>query len=242
MIPRPLTGQPCGGRGVPCGCDECTSLPRSAPGTFIAVPVIEVYADVCCPFTHVGLKRLVEARRETGRHDTVLRVRAWPLELVNGHPLDPAFIAEEVDEIRDQVAGDLFVGFDQAAFPASSIPALALAARAYAVNDDTGEQVSLALRDALFEQGLDIADPAVLAAIAGEHGVVVEGIEGSDEDIVRRDWELGTSIGVIGSPHFFLPAGDFFCPALHIERVEGHLRIAVDDAAFVRFVDQALGR
>ena len=65
--------------------------------------VVEVYADVCCPFTHVGLVRFVQAREERGG-GPVLHVRSWPLELVNGRPLDPAFIAEEVEEIRQQVA------------------------------------------------------------------------------------------------------------------------------------------
>ena len=50
---------------------------------------LEVFADVCCPFTHVGLRRIVRRRAELGRDDVVLVVRAWPLELVNGVPLDP---------------------------------------------------------------------------------------------------------------------------------------------------------
>ena len=58
------------------------------------MPVIEVFADVACPFTHIGLRRLVEQRAALGRDDVTLLVRAWPLELVNGKPLDPAFIYE----------------------------------------------------------------------------------------------------------------------------------------------------
>ena len=46
-----------------------------------------------------------------------MRVRAWPLELVNGTPLDSAMIGEEVDELRAQVAPDLFTGFDLSGFP-----------------------------------------------------------------------------------------------------------------------------
>jgi predicted DsbA family dithiol-disulfide isomerase len=204
------------------------------------VPIIEVFADAGCPFTHVGLRRLVEHRDRSGRRDVMLRVRAWPLELVNGHPLDPAFIAEEVDEIREQVAPDLFAGFDQAAFPATSIPAMALAIRAHDVSDHVGEQVSLAIRDALFERGLDIADQSVLQTIAEQHGVPAAGDGApSDEQLVRRDWDEGAGRGVVGSPHFILSAGDFFCPALHIERVDGHLRITADEQAFHDFMEQA---
>ena len=49
---------------------------------------LEVWADVTCPFTHVGLHRLVDERDRQGRDDLHLRVRAWPLELVNGVPMD----------------------------------------------------------------------------------------------------------------------------------------------------------
>ena len=92
--------------------------------------VVEVFADVCCPFTHVGLRRLVQRRDEVGG-DLELVVRAWPLELVNGAPLDGDLIAEEIEELRKQVAADLFVGFDRGRFPATSLPALELAAAAY---------------------------------------------------------------------------------------------------------------
>ncbi|MBX3286415.1 MAG: disulfide bond formation protein DsbA, partial [Actinobacteria bacterium] len=96
-------------------------------------PVVEVFADLGCPFTHVGLRRFVERRAERGRGDVHLLVRSWPLEVVNGTPLDADFIAEEVDDIRAAVAPDLFTGFAATAFPASSIPGLALAAAAYRV-------------------------------------------------------------------------------------------------------------
>jgi predicted DsbA family dithiol-disulfide isomerase len=201
--------------------------------------VLEVFADVCCPFTHVGLRRFVEQRSNRARPDVVLRVRAWPLELVNGSPLDPAFIAEEVDELRAQVAADLFVGFDQRAFPASSLPAMALAATAYERDDATGEAVSLALRRALFDEGRDIADPAVLAGLAQEHGL--ELAAEPDDAAIRADWAEGVERGVVGSPHFFVGDHDdgFFCPSLDITRDDaGHLTITSDPEELTRFFDQ----
>ena len=107
---------------------------------------IEVFADICCPFTHVGLRRLVERRDALGRSDVVIKARAWPLELVNGAPLDPVMIGEEVDALRAQVAPDLFTNFQPSRFPASSLPALRLAATAYDHSLVLGEQISLALR------------------------------------------------------------------------------------------------
>jgi hypothetical protein len=83
------------------------------------VTVSEVFADVRCPFTHVGLRRLVEHRNRTGA-DITLWVRAWPLELVNAAPLDDQLIAHEVVELRRQVAPELFDGFRASRFPAGS--------------------------------------------------------------------------------------------------------------------------
>lgn len=200
--------------------------------------VIEVFADIGCPFTHVGLRRFVERRDELGRSDVRLRVRSWPLEVVNGQPLDPDFIAEEVEDLRAQVVPDLFVGFSAAAFPSTSIPALGLTSAAYDAGTSVGEAVALELRDLLFEQGRDVADPSVLAEVAGRHGVDVP-----DDAVerVRADHEEGVSRGVIGSPHFFTPGHGFFCPSLEIARDDdGHLRISADPEGFDAFVDACL--
>lgn len=199
--------------------------------------VIEVFADVACPFTHVGLLRFVERRDQLGRDDVRLRVRSWPLEIVNGHPLDPHFIAEEIDDIRAQIASPCFARFSETSFPASSLPAMALAAAGYERDIATGERLSLALRDLLFEQGVDIADSAVLSRLADEHDVR------ADLTDVRRvvaDHAEGVQRGVIGSPHFFTPAGSFFCPALDVHRDDtGHLRVAPGDR-FDQFIASCL--
>ncbi len=201
--------------------------------------MIEVFADVVCPFTHVGLRRLVARRTELGRDDVRLWIRSWPLEVVNGAPVDPALIAEEVDELRAQVAPDLFVGFDPAAFPSTSMPALALTIAAYRVDEMTGERVGLALRHALFEEGRDIADPAVLADVATAHGLDSSGAGGSAtdaEDAVRNEHAEGVARSVEGSPHFFVGGESRFCPSLEIERDDAGLHITHDADAFESFI------
>jgi predicted DsbA family dithiol-disulfide isomerase len=194
---------------------------------------IEVFADIGCPFTHVGLRRLVERRGEVGADDRLLRVRAWPLELVNGEPLDADFIAHEVDELRAQVAPDLFTGFDRSRFPATFLPAFALAAHAYRSRPQVGERVSLALRDALFEDGRDIGDRAVLTEIARRHDLRDADLD--DRMTVTADWHEGRARGVLGSPHFFVGGRGFFCPSLEIEKADDHLRVRRDDAAIEAF-------
>jgi predicted DsbA family dithiol-disulfide isomerase len=195
---------------------------------------IEVFADVWCPFTHFGLRRFVAARA-AGRVSGVLRVRSWPLELVNGKPLDRDLVAEEIEEIRRNADADAFAGFDKAAFPRTTIPALRLAAAAYASGVETGEAVSLELRNRLFELGQDISDASVLSEVAASHGV--DGDDPSVRDVPERDWEAGKRRGVEGSPHYFTPGGDFFCPSVDVEKVDGRVRVKADPEEFDRFLE-----
>lgn len=90
---------------------------------------IEVFADIVRPFTHVGLRRLADERLRRGTKTPVV-VHAWPLEWVNGHPLDRDLIAAEIGALRESVAPDLFKGFDRGAWPGTSIPAFGLVAGA----------------------------------------------------------------------------------------------------------------
>jgi 2-hydroxychromene-2-carboxylate isomerase len=197
--------------------------------------MIEVFADVSCPFTYVGLTRILARRDELGRDDPVI-VKAWPLELVNGEPLEPALVAAEVVELRRTIASDLFAGFDPARLPVSTLAPLALTAAAYRRDVGTGEQVSIALRRALFEDGIDVSSPDALGAIARDHDIPVESL---DPDAVVTEWREGERRGVEGSPHFFLGAAGFFCPALRIAHVDGRLQISKDEEGFAHFIQAA---
>ena len=205
--------------------------PASPPG---ATRVVEVFADVWCPFTHVGLRRLVAQRARLGRDDVVIRVRAWPLELVNGEALADALVAHEIAALRAAVAPDLFRGFDPARFPSTTLPALALTAAAYARDDRTGEAVALALRTALFEERRDIADPSELAEVARAHDLDLP--HEHDEASIRADWDEGRRRGVIGSPHFFVDGHGFFCPTLKIRRIRDAFEITTNAVALEEFV------
>ncbi len=198
---------------------------------------VEVFADIVCPFAYVGLTRLIRRRHQLGRDDVRFLIRGWPLELVNGEPVDGRFIGEEIDEIKPQVAPDLFAGFDPAQFPTSTLPALALTAAAYEIGDNTGEAVAMQLRQLVFEHGRDVADPAVLAEVAQRNGVRTLG----DAAVVREEWADGRTRGVAGSPHFFVDRESLFCPVLDIQRVEGALVVKVDEQAFEEFVTRCFG-
>jgi 2-hydroxychromene-2-carboxylate isomerase len=180
------------------------------------VKVIEAYADLLCPFAHVGLRCVVDRRAQFKRVEVLLDIRAWPLELVNGVPLDPETTAHHVRDLRGQVAPHLFRRFDPKHFPTTSLPALACVHAAYAKDMEAGEALSLLLRNALFEEGLDISQPDVFSDMANSVGVGTFGP--ADQQAVLADWREGSERGVKGSPHFYCGDSDVFCPSLDISK------------------------
>jgi predicted DsbA family dithiol-disulfide isomerase len=194
---------------------------------------LEVFADITCPFTHVGLKQVVGHVAEMSEPVDVL-VRAWPLEWVNGSPLDVEAVLVKAAALSDQLGVDDFRGLRADRWPATTIPALELAAAAYARDAATGLAVSMELRAALFEQGVDVADPDALALIAAAHHLDADDPE--LERSIRSDYEAGQRRGVRGSPHFFMGDDDFFCPALDLGHdADGHLTARFDSAMLADF-------
>ncbi len=194
---------------------------------------IEVFADVLCPFAYAGLVRFAQQRDALGRPDLHLWVRAWPLEVVNGQVPDAALLTDEIAALRATVTPTLFAGFDPATFPTTSRPAFAVAAAAYRAGLAVGEAVSFRLRELLWEQGENIADPAVLATVAATHGLTVTE---DDQASVERDHAEGAARGAVGSPHFFVGEHGYFCPGLSISHDDAGFHVAADPARFDAFV------
>jgi predicted DsbA family dithiol-disulfide isomerase len=180
------------------------------------VPVMEVFADIWCPFTHVGLRVVAGQLRDRGRQDVTIRVRSWPLEWVNGRPMDPNATLDHINALRDQVSTDYFVGFDVSRFPRSTVPVLALVAHAYRADLELGQALSFEVRDWLFERGLDVSEPETLAAIGKSFGLRTP--DPDDYAAVVSDWKEGRRRQVAGSPHFFCAGMSVFCPSLDIRK------------------------
>jgi predicted DsbA family dithiol-disulfide isomerase len=194
---------------------------------------IEVYADITCPFTHVGLKRVVQHVSEMTEPADVI-VRAWPLEWVNGTPLAVDAVMVKARALTEQLGIDDFSGLRADAWPTTTIPALNLAALAYERDAGTGLAVSIELRTALFELGRDVAKPAVLAEIAATHDLPAPPTDVAPA--VQADYDSGRARGVKGSPHFFVGSDDFFCPALDLGHDdEGHLTARFDAHMLAEF-------
>lgn len=201
--------------------------------------LVEVYADVWCPFAHLSLRRLGPLRDELAP-GVPLVVRAWPLELVNGRPLDPGQTAAHVAELRRDVAPGLFAGFDPTTMPASTLEALALVEAVNDLDPSLGERISLDLRDALFERGERI-DTALLADLARRAGLDASVL--ADHAAVLARLAEGRRRGVQGSPHLFIGGRGLFCPLLDIERDEaGDLHMRERMGRFETFVREGLAR
>jgi predicted DsbA family dithiol-disulfide isomerase len=220
--------------------------PSIIPPSIVPPAVIEVFADIWCPFTHVGLRFIDEQRQRSGRTDIAIHVRAWPLEMVNHKPMDPVSTRANATELRTQVAPDLFRAYLHEStppegappwFPSSTLEALALAAQAYQHSVMLGEKVSFAIRTALFEEARDISSPEVLSQIAAAHGLNPP--DDADRAAVVSDWEEGQRRQVIGSPHFFKGGVSKFCVALQISRdPDTGLHVQPDTTAIQEFFSE----
>jgi predicted DsbA family dithiol-disulfide isomerase len=194
---------------------------------------LEVFADITCPFTHVGLRKVV-AELDNLDSDVEVVVRAWPLEWVNGAPLEAGAVKTKIAALQAQLGTDCFNDFREEAWPSTTIPALNLAAAAFEVDAQKGLAVSLALRDAVFEHGQDVGDPAVLSNIAERFDLAPPPAEA--DRLVLDDYEDGQRRGVRGSPDFWLGDEEFFCPALTIGHDDQGLTAEFDTEGLQSFL------
>ncbi len=124
---------------------------------------IEVFADVGCPFAHMGLSMLVDerARRESVRRETpgpglATGDRQWQTGSKRGRRRKGRSAA------ASQLGTGRFHDFDGSAYASTFLPAMELTAAAFEADPRIGEAVALEVRDLTFEQSVDVADSAVL--------------------------------------------------------------------------------
>ena len=74
---------------------------------------IEVFADVSCPFTHVGLRRLVERRQALGANKAIRVLNRQTLEIltsIGGHAGHNAREFFHIHGVAIDSKGNLFLG------------------------------------------------------------------------------------------------------------------------------------
>ncbi len=175
---------------------------------------VEVYADVVCPFSWVLLGQLLDTRSALGATDVPVLVRAWPFELAEGALPARDLLEEEVAALQASIAPDRFGGFDPARLLDTTVPAMALTSAAYGKSSDSGEAVAVRLRELLFEEGGDVADPTVLGALEAATGLHVT----PDPGLVAAEYELALHRGVAGAPHVIAGEISEHCPTFAATR------------------------
>ncbi|GAA2391142.1 DsbA family oxidoreductase [Streptomyces glaucosporus] len=175
---------------------------------------VEAVLDFVCVHCCIGFTRYVRAvrrhRADGGTAETVLRpVQLRPDASPAGEPLIDVWSRERGAAVAARLAADTSLGaedgleldFRRAVFT-NTFDAHRLAAQAS--GQGKGEEVAERLFRAYFTDGLNIADPAVLARIVAETGVVTDD---GGADAVRAELARVRELGLPAPPVFLFADG-----------------------------------
>jgi predicted DsbA family dithiol-disulfide isomerase len=176
--------------------------------------VVDVWADVACPWCWLGHRRLARALEDEPAGSVAVRPRAF--ELRPGVPAEPPASAEagELGYARVAAEGERSgtpLRFDLVGPAANTRLAHRLVALAH--HEGFGVRALDALLEGHFARGADVADPdeAVALVVAAVPQLSARGLRaaldaGAGEREVAEDEALAARLGVTGVP-FFLAGG-----------------------------------
>ena len=204
---------------------------------------IVVYSDIGCPWAHLCVWRLHQARKQLDLDgQVVFDHRAFPLEIFNEQPTPKKTLDAEIS-----VAGALDPGAGwqmwqrpEHEYPVTTLPALEAVQAAKEQSLAASEELDRALRVALFAESRTISMRHEILEVAKgcervDVALLEEAIdEGRARSSVMEQQEEGESDEVKGSPHVFLPDGsDVHNPGIdmewHGEHGEGFPIVKSDD-------------
>ncbi len=178
---------------------------------------VDVFADVVCPFCYIGLERLSKLAADEGlsvrwapfqlRPEMAPSGEAWrpfALEKFGGEGgMQAAFAHLENYACDDGVC----FRFDRVASAPNTVDAHRVILRAQ--QRDLGVPVAMSLMKGYFEEGAELRDAQVLAALAGRGGLPADEVRtllaGDDlKKEVRRSQTLAYQSGVQGVPFYVL--------------------------------------
>ncbi len=185
----------------------------------IEAGTVAIYADIGCPWAHLAVFGLHEARARLGlEEDLSIDVRAFPLELFNEQPTPAAVLAAEIS-----VVGALGPGAGWSQWKASPytypVTTLLPMEAVYAAKHQglgVSDRFDRALRKAFFgEQRCISMQHEILAVAKSVDGLDADAVEsalrtGDFRHRLFADMDAGTSDKVKGSPHVFLADGRNF--------------------------------
>jgi predicted DsbA family dithiol-disulfide isomerase len=181
-----------------------------APGT------IAVWSDLYCPWAHVAVWRLHDARRRLGLTDRVkFDHRIFPLELFNSEPTPYRTLAAEIPVTGALAprAGWQIWQASPMSWPVTTLLPMEAVQAAKEQSLTASEELDRGLRVAFFGESRCISLRHVILEVASEcESVDVEALrtaldDGRARHRIADDWEVAKREGVQGSPHLFLADG-----------------------------------
>ncbi len=185
------------------------------PGTVV------VFGDIACPWSHLCVHGLRQARRRLGLYgvvdpnSVVLDLRSFPLELFNERPTPKRTLDAEIPVVGalDPSAGWRMWQRPDFEYPVTTLLALEAVQAAKAQGLRASEELGRALRYAFFAESRTISLlPVILDVAKGCRAVDVDELakaleDGRGRSAVLDQKETAERIGVKGSPHVYLPDG-----------------------------------
>ena len=203
---------------------------------------IVVWSDVGCPWAHLAVYRLHEARRRLGLEEQlVFEHLAFPLELFNDRPTPKNSIEQEAAALAEcePKAGWRPWSRREWEWPVTTLPALEAVRAAHRQSARAAERLDRALRVAFFGESRCISlRHVILKVAAGVDGLEVDALaEDLDRGVARHrmieEWFRAVADDVSGSPHLFLPDGtDVHNPgiAMHWDGKPGSGTVVIEKA------------
>lgn len=181
-----------------------------APGT------IQVWSDLGCPWSHVVVWRLHDARRRLGLGEQVrLDHHAFPLELFNSEPTPRWHIDVEAPVARQLAprAGWQSWSAPDSTWPVTLLPPMEAVQAAKLQSLTASEALDRGLRRALYGESRCISLRHVILEVAAETDSVdvtslAEALDdGRARAALTADWAVARTDAVRGSAHVFAPDG-----------------------------------
>lgn len=199
-------------------------LPVS-PGSLV------VYSDIGCPWAHVAVWRLWDARRRLGLEERVrFDHRVFPLELFNSEPTPRNELEPEMPicaSLAPRAGWQPWSGPDWA-YPVTMLPAMEAVQAAKAQGLAASEALDRGLRRAFWGESRCISLRHVILEVASE----TDGLDlapladaldaGRARAEIFAQWEVAKTDAVQGSPHLFAPDGtNAQSPGLEMDWAQG---------------------
>ena len=177
---------------------------------------IQVWSDIGCPWAHVAVWRLWDARRRLGLQDRVrFDHRVFPLELFNSQATPRNELEPEMPACASLAprAGWQAWSAPGWEWPATMLPAMEAVQAAKEQGLAVSEALDRGLRGAFWGESRCISLRHVILEVASEtDGLDLASLaEALDSGRARRrmfdDWEIAKTDAVQGSPHLFTSDG-----------------------------------